>query len=240
MKLNTANVSKIFKSCLFKDDELNEENMPTSPVVKVEAVASTFGFHQERLGAIKPKVMELLSQMPEAFFKDIGQGDTFLNGLVNDKNIPWSTNQSDLDMLLALGLGTELITYSMPRDMWPILPSGLPYFTINCGKLDVAAIEAEELKANAPTPKPVEKVKVEEVKEASTDDKIGTFTQIAIKEAIAKYPERSQTIIELSYFQGKSSAEIAEELGSNKGAATRIVNKFKKELAIILEKDLDK
>jgi len=137
IKLTSNNVRTIFKKCLFSKDELTKEGLPDSPMIKVEAVSEIYGFRKESVDSVKDDIIELLMQLNEIFFKDIGGGDSFLNAVKNDRGLNWTKSQTDVELLLALGLAIGAITYSLPRNMWYILPGGLPYFTINLDKVDV-------------------------------------------------------------------------------------------------------
>ena len=149
IKLTSNNVRTIFKKCLFSKDELTKEGLPDSPMIKVEAVSEIYGFRKESVDSVKDDIIELLMQLNEIFFKDIGGGDSFLNAVKNDRGLNWTKSQTDVELLLALGLAIGAITYSLPREMWNILPSGLPYFTINLDKVDVISQYNEQVKSEA-------------------------------------------------------------------------------------------
>ena len=149
VKLSSNSVGDVFRSCLFSEEELTESGLPASAMVKVEAVADTYGFSQANLETVKDNIIELLMQLSESFFKGIGDGDSFSNAVRNDRGIVWTKSQVEVDQLLALGLGIGMITYSLPRDMWAILPGGMPYFTINMDKVDVISALGKQEEADS-------------------------------------------------------------------------------------------
>lgn len=128
MELTAENVCAVFKDCLFKDEEVVDGKPVLEPVM-VEGVRGVFGFHPKRLEVHKESITELLMQLPEQFQKDKGGGWTFLNACMTKDDCQWG-EQKNVEQLLVLGLATNKVAYSMPRDMWHVLPGGMPYFFI--------------------------------------------------------------------------------------------------------------
>jgi len=74
--------------------------------------------------------------------------------------------------------------------------------------------------------------------ESVKSSKYGTFTQIAIKEAINKFPDKSKKIIELYHYKNMNADDIMVELNTSKAPITRAINKFNISLNSILNKNL--
>ncbi len=122
--LTAANVEKVFTDCLFRIDE------DTTNAKVIECVVHTFGFNPDRLMPHKEEISSMLNELPDNFKKDIGGGWSFLNACMTKDGIQWGEHK-DIEMLLALGIATGLADMLMPRDMWPILPGGMPYFSVS-------------------------------------------------------------------------------------------------------------
>lgn len=135
-KLNPARVIDIFKSCMFKDEEL-KNNRPTSEYTVATGVLATVVFHTKRLNENKTQINEMLDQI-----KNIEQGPHFLDLCIDKTDRLWTGDHSVVDQLITLGFATELLEVPMniPREMWTIFPEGLPYVIKNDKKKDIAVV----------------------------------------------------------------------------------------------------
>ena len=140
LSLTAANVKKVFADCLFTDDEastlhapmkepMTNHGVPGIKPVVVEGILNTFGFHPERLAKHKEEIWELLSGLPEQFHADNCGGWSFLQACMTQDGGQWGEH-ANMEQLLVLGLATQQANYLMPRDMWGMMPGGMPYFSI--------------------------------------------------------------------------------------------------------------
>jgi len=53
-----------------------------------------------------------------------------LNGCMDIHGNKWG-EQIHVNELFCLGMGLGLVKCSLPREMWRVLPGGVPYFTID-------------------------------------------------------------------------------------------------------------
>ena len=124
MDLTSENVYSVFSDCFFRDGE------DTSQLVKAEAIVQTFGFHPERLASHKKDIASLLAHLPREFRPGEGGGMSFLTSVLDSNGNQWG-EQTNAEQLFALGLASELITIQVPRNMWSMLPGGVPYFVLS-------------------------------------------------------------------------------------------------------------
>jgi len=124
MELTGDNVRVVLEECLFKDGE------PTDGAVLFKCVVNDFGFHPERLAASRDNIADMLNQLPDEFKRSGGGGWSFLNACQRGDGRQWGEHRS-IEQLLAMGGALGLVKWVMPRDMWSILPGGMPYFVIN-------------------------------------------------------------------------------------------------------------
>ena len=123
MELTTHNVEFIFLDCLFRESE------DKTLAVIVEGIINDFGFHPDRLKQHEEDIYSLLKELPDEFQRDTGSGWSFLNAC-NDKNgILWGQHRN-IEQLVTLGIGIEKAKYSLPRQLWPALPGGMPYLVV--------------------------------------------------------------------------------------------------------------
>jgi hypothetical protein len=122
MELTSENVHDIFLNCLFEDDE------PHDQYVKAEGVMINVGFHPERLESHRGDIESMLDYLHANF--SVGGGWSFLNACNRADGTQWTGLHSVVDELVCLGLAIKHVSYVAPREMWPILPGGMPYFVV--------------------------------------------------------------------------------------------------------------
>ena len=113
-------VSKAFMECLFKKGE------DTSNYVKVEGIMNNFGLHPQRLEERRELVIALLAELPAEF----KEGYTFLNICTNKNGELWTGDHRVCEQLIVMAIGLNLMSYCFPREMWAILPGGVPYLIV--------------------------------------------------------------------------------------------------------------
>ena len=112
--------SNAFMDCLFKEGEDHTNH------VKVEGLTSMFGLHPQRLEEKRELVTALLAELPAEF----KEGYTFLNLCTTKDGEQWTGMQRVCEQLVVMAIGLGLMEYCMPREMWAILPGGVPYLMI--------------------------------------------------------------------------------------------------------------
>lgn len=130
MKLTAENISTVLRDCLFRDEEIPTGNRIPENAIKVEGITMRFGFHPGRIEAHKEDIESLLMQLPHQFRASEGGGWSFLNACITDQDPPrqWG-EQVNVQELMVLGVAANLVSV-MPREMWHVLPGGVPYFTV--------------------------------------------------------------------------------------------------------------
>jgi len=122
--ITATNMSELvrnsFMKCLFKEGE------DTSNYVKVEGIMKNFGLHPQRLEEQRELVTAMLAELPVEF-KD---GWTFLNICANKNGELWTGEHSVCEQLIVMAIGLNLMDYCFPREMWAILPGGVPYLIV--------------------------------------------------------------------------------------------------------------
>lgn len=122
--LTASAVDAIFKDCLFRSDEITNGE-PNVPRVTADGIMNKFGFHEGRVKAHSPAIRALLDELPAEFT----EGWSFLNACMDKHGRQWGEHQN-IEQLFALGVATGDAVCLMPREMWPMLPGGMPYFQV--------------------------------------------------------------------------------------------------------------
>lgn len=120
--MNAEKVREMFLSCLFKTEEL-----PPKDYVEVEGLTQKFGLHPQRLAETKPVLIEMIDTLPEQFISGKGGGWSFLNLVIDKDGHQWTDLQLTAQEFLVMCMGNGLARIQLPRDMWHVLPGGVPY-----------------------------------------------------------------------------------------------------------------
>lgn len=140
-------VHDLFKHCLFTAKELPPKPPSDDPnetlkylteqgvkFIFVESVAAKVLFHPDRIAESKEQIRSILGDMDSKFMKqtpdDNDSGYSFLAMPFDKDGVHWC-EQPTADLLVALGIACGFIEYLLPREAWPALPGGVPYFAIN-------------------------------------------------------------------------------------------------------------
>lgn len=121
-------VQELFMSSLFP-----ERPEDTSKAVLVDGIVTKFGFDPQRLEVNRAKVIEILDEMPANFHEHTGGGWSFLNLCIDKNGVQWGGHQS-MEQLVTMAIGLGLAEYQLPREMWSVLPGGMPYVVFKTNK----------------------------------------------------------------------------------------------------------
>lgn len=125
MKLDAKRVQEIFLDSLFKEGESREG------AVICEGIVTNAGFNPIRLQSHKNEIIELLNELPETFFIRSGQGGwSFLMAAQDKHGNHWGEHRN-MEQLFLLGIGIKRVQCLAPKEMWCVLPGGVPYYAIH-------------------------------------------------------------------------------------------------------------
>ncbi|HEX7484447.1 MAG TPA: hypothetical protein VF281_04850 [Candidatus Saccharimonadales bacterium] len=110
--------------CLFRDGE------DTTNYVVAEGIVQTVGFHPGRLEEHREEIHEMLAELPDSFKQSAGGGMSFLNACMDRHENQWTGVHQTQEQLVQLGIGIEEASYLLPREMWGMLPGGMPYIIV--------------------------------------------------------------------------------------------------------------
>lgn len=118
MALTAENVENLHKACLTTKDT----NFIVSFGIRHDAKYS-----RSAIEAHKAEIRSMFNQLPENFKKSKGGGWSFLNMCMTKDDVQWTGLHSTMEKLVTLGIAAQLCDYLLPKDMWDILPGGMPY-----------------------------------------------------------------------------------------------------------------
>lgn len=124
MTIDPERVEAVFMDCLFAEGEDHSIH------VVCEGVVRPVGMNPAKLEKHRREIIAMLSMLPREFLADGGGGWSFLNAC-NDKNgEQWTGSHARMEQLFQLGQGIGAVKSLLPRETWPILPGGVPYFMV--------------------------------------------------------------------------------------------------------------
>ena len=127
--INLEKLQEILNDSLYNPEEV-PDNKPPSDAMIGDGIARRFAFHPLRLESHSDEIIDMLRMMDPAFMQSGGQGMSFLNMPMDKDGNQWG-EQVHAGDLIALGNALGLVEIPVPRDMWNILPGGVPYIVIN-------------------------------------------------------------------------------------------------------------
>lgn len=118
--LDPERVTGIFADCLDPDGE----------GISAEGIMVTAIFSPELLERHAAEIRGLLAELPDQFRKSGGGGWSFLNACQDRHGRLWTGEHRVMDQLFMLGVAIGAVSLLLPRDMWPSLPGGMPYYCV--------------------------------------------------------------------------------------------------------------
>lgn len=126
-RLDPDQVRDTFSDCLFATRD-EAENSPNA--VTVKGIVWDVVFDKTKLDEHADLIMRMLMELPEAFRQSAGGGWSFLNACDDRHGNQWTSFHETMGMLFMMGEGIGKVTMPLPRDMWNILPGGMPYYIV--------------------------------------------------------------------------------------------------------------
>lgn len=127
--INANRVTEMVKNSLFNDDEIID-GIPTTEPIKVNGIMHNIGFHKERLESHRDEVKAMLAELPLVFQPGGGGGYSFLQMCMTKDDEQWTSLHRVMEELCVLAIGLKLGAFPMPRELWHVLPGGMPYFSV--------------------------------------------------------------------------------------------------------------
>lgn len=126
MELTSDNVETILIDCLHKDGEEYDESEGI-----IECIVNSYKFHSERLESHRDEIRSMIWQLPSQFLASGGGGWSFLNLCMRADGVQWTGMHRQQEKLYALAAGLGMAAIQFPREMWSILPGGMPYMVFD-------------------------------------------------------------------------------------------------------------
>lgn len=133
MELTCKNVHEVAMACLFDNADLIDGKPPEDRLVIGDAIVNKLGFDKERIALRREDIRSMLSDLPDQF----KEGASFLSACYTKRGVHWGEHR-DMGKLFALGQAAGYVKSCFPRDMWSVLPGGMPYYIVRTESTDPA------------------------------------------------------------------------------------------------------
>jgi hypothetical protein len=87
-------------------------------------------FSIKKLHGYREEIIRMLLSLPAGFRSDVGEGGSVGNMIERGDGVIWSVDMADIEKLVALGIASGLMNFCAPREVWHMLPGGLPYVRV--------------------------------------------------------------------------------------------------------------
>lgn len=95
--------------------------------IEVDGVAHKMQFDPAKIAEHMPTINEMLAELPDEFHLSKGGGWSFLNLCQDRHGNQWTGMHSTMEKLCGLAIAGGVGRWMMPREMWDVLPGGMPY-----------------------------------------------------------------------------------------------------------------
>ncbi len=118
-KLTTQAVQDVLLECLSDGSES----------VKVQGIIRHFSFSKVKLAEHADEIFALLLELPDDFMSSKGGGTSFLLACHDKHGNHWGEHP-DMEALFCLGIAIDKVSFPMFRELWKLMPGGMPYLFV--------------------------------------------------------------------------------------------------------------
>lgn len=130
--INTKELQEVFLDCLFRENELvGGKPVDGLEYVLCSGIVNSIGFHKERLQSHKKDIKSFLNNLNPKF----SEGLSFIEMPMDKDGNQWGEQRS-AEQLMLLGYGLGYVSYPLPRNLWRVLPGGVPFVVIDFDKMN--------------------------------------------------------------------------------------------------------
>ena len=122
--LKSSRVEEIFRDCLYKVGESTDDHIP------VEGIVIHVGLNPTRVQDHRTEIESMLGELPDEFKASGGGGWSFLNACNDRHGRQWTDYHQRMEQLFILGMAIGKVELQLPRELWNVLPGGMPYYIV--------------------------------------------------------------------------------------------------------------
>ncbi len=120
-KISADRVTKLFSECKLKESDFDEDGLTCNFYIG-EGVQGKSVFSIPRLNEHREELDQYISQL-----RDIDHAPSFKEFFYDADGNKWTEETVVVDMLVQLGMASNMLFFTMPEQLWPYLPEGIPF-----------------------------------------------------------------------------------------------------------------
>lgn len=138
-KLSAERVSALYDECLLKQSDFDEDGL-TCNFYEGSGVCGRAIFSIPRLNEHREELDECISEI-----RGIDHAPSFKEFYYDAEGNKWTEETVVVDMLVQMGMASNMLFYTLPDQLWPYLPDGVPFIgkTIYKPQKGITGIEAK-------------------------------------------------------------------------------------------------
>lgn len=122
--LTWERVQEIFQECSSGADE------DAGDLVEVQVIGSPVWLYKGQLAKHADEIARMLEELPDEFQEKLGGGMSLVEAAADKHGRWWTGSQGLVLQLFLLGLGIGKVELVSPREVWKMLPGGMPYYVV--------------------------------------------------------------------------------------------------------------
>lgn len=142
MQLTATAVRDIFTDCLYNNLDSIPEGAKGKPA---PGIIHNFMFRAEKIDEHANEIRQLLDELPPEFKEGSGGGMSFLAAALDKNGCQWGEHRN-MEELFTLGMAAGYCSFLFPKEIWHVLPGGVPYYVIHQERKEVQEVSMDELK----------------------------------------------------------------------------------------------
>lgn len=139
-KITNDRIKDLYGICLLKESDFDSEGLTCNFRVG-EGYFGDVVFSVDRLNAHREELDYYIGQL-----SDIDHAPSFSKLSFTENGEEWAESSEVVDMLVQMGTASSMLFFTMPSQLWPYLPNGIPFVgkQIYDNKSTIVGCKAEE------------------------------------------------------------------------------------------------
>ena len=120
-KISADRVNQLFSECKLRESDFDEDGLTCNFYIG-EGVQGKSVFSIPRLNEHREELDQYISQV-----RGIDHAPSFKEFFYDVDGNKWTEETVVVDMLVQLGMASNMLFFTMPKQLWPYLPEGIPF-----------------------------------------------------------------------------------------------------------------
>jgi len=123
-RLTNKAVDNLFEICMYCLSDSAKD------ILNVSGIINAYTFNRTKITENTSLIYDLLLELPDEFHINKGGGWSFLNACIDRHGNQWTDYHFQIEKLFCLGIAANKARWMTSRDLWKLLPGGVPYVSV--------------------------------------------------------------------------------------------------------------